>query len=382
MKRSVLIIVALGLLLFAQAAQADWSPAKRLTWTSADSFNPAIARDSQDAIHVVWDDSTPGNQEIYYRRSTDGGVTWNPVQRLTWTTGWSYRPAIAIDSSDVIHVVWDDGTPGNSAVYYKKSTNGGETWSAVKRLTWTSGNSLFLTIAVDSSEALHIAWIDSTPGNDEIYYKRSTDGGANWSAVKRLSWTSGNTWYPSVAADSGMAIYVAWTEYSPSDNEIHYRTSADRGETWGAVKRLTWTSGYSFNPDVAVDSSDATHVVWDDDTVGADEIYYRGSADGGASWSPMKRLTWTTGTSNYPAVAAGPSNTIHVVWHEAVMGSEEIYYKKSVDGGAAWGPATMLNWTSSWSYTPDLVIDAGSTVHVVWSDAKSGNYEIYYRKGN
>jgi len=381
-ERFLTLLLTAGLFCLTCDVLADWSPTKRLTWTSADSFNPAIAKDSYGTIHVVWDDSTAGNAEIYYRKTTDGGTTWSPVQRLTWTTGWSYRPAIAIDSNDAVHVVWDDGTPGNSAVYYKKSTDSGDTWGTVRRLTWTSGNALFVSVAVDSGDALHIAWNDSTPGNDEICYKKSTDGGGSWSATKRLSWTSGNTWYPSVAADSGTAIYVAWTEYSPSDNDIHYRISADGGDTWGTAKRLTWTSGYSFNPDVVVDSSDTVHIIWQDDTVGADEIYYRQSADGGASWSPMKRLTWTTGNSNYPAIAIGPGDTIHIVWHDAVMGSEEICYKKSTDGGATWSTTKMLNWTALWSYTPDLVIDAGSTVHVVWSDAKSGNYEIYYRKGN
>ena len=109
-ERFLIILLAAGLFCLTCDVLADWTPAKRLTWTSADSFNPAIARDSQDAIHVVWDDSKSGNAEVYYRKSTDGGVSWNPVQRLTWTTGWSYRPAIAVDSNDVIHVVWDDST--------------------------------------------------------------------------------------------------------------------------------------------------------------------------------------------------------------------------------------------------------------------------------
>jgi hypothetical protein len=29
------------------------------------------------------------------------------------------NPAMAIDSSDTIHVVWNDDTPGNTEIYYK-----------------------------------------------------------------------------------------------------------------------------------------------------------------------------------------------------------------------------------------------------------------------
>ncbi len=54
-----------------------------------------------------------------YKGSTDEGATWSAAQRLTWTSGWSYFPAIAIDSSNTIHVVWYDDSLGNYEIYYK-----------------------------------------------------------------------------------------------------------------------------------------------------------------------------------------------------------------------------------------------------------------------
>lgn len=49
-------------------ALADWSAAKRITWTSGFSSSPAIAVGSTDTLHVVWADPTPGNWEIYYKK--------------------------------------------------------------------------------------------------------------------------------------------------------------------------------------------------------------------------------------------------------------------------------------------------------------------------
>jgi hypothetical protein len=127
MKRTGLMIIGLGFFFFTQAAQADWTPAKRLTWNSGISQYPAIALDSLGRLHVVWSDDTPGNKEIYYKKSTDGGTTWLPNQRLTWNSGGSKWPAIAIDSSDNLHIVWEDTTltPGNGEIYYRQSTDGG-----------------------------------------------------------------------------------------------------------------------------------------------------------------------------------------------------------------------------------------------------------------
>jgi len=75
-----------------------WSSTKRLTWNSGYSYDPAIATDPSGNIHVVWYDSTSGNTEIYYKRSTDGGSTWQLTKRLTWNSGESRYPAIATDS--------------------------------------------------------------------------------------------------------------------------------------------------------------------------------------------------------------------------------------------------------------------------------------------
>jgi len=94
--------------------------AKRLSWTSGVSFSPVIAVDSSDNLHLVWDDDTPGNFEIYYKKSTDGGATWTANKRLTWTSSYSWNPSVAVDSSGNVHVVWEDDTPGNWEIYYKR----------------------------------------------------------------------------------------------------------------------------------------------------------------------------------------------------------------------------------------------------------------------
>ena len=81
----------------------------------AQSTRPAIAV-SGNTVHVVWDDNTPGNFDILYRRSTNGGVSFTePIKNLSSNTGISFQPAIAVSGSNV-HVVWEDETSGNSDI--------------------------------------------------------------------------------------------------------------------------------------------------------------------------------------------------------------------------------------------------------------------------
>jgi BNR repeat-like domain len=378
MKRMGLMIAALVLFLFAQLAQADWIASRRLTWTSGDSTVPSITVGLGNTIHVVWYDNTPGNEEIYHKRSTDGGQTWGVAKRLTWTSGISRNPAIATDSSGGIHLVWQDDTPGNLEIYYKRSTDGGTTWSAAKRLTWTSSISQNPAIATDSSGGIHLVWGDYTPGNPEIYYKRSTDGGTTWSAAKRLTW-SGKAVDPTIATGSSNTVHLVWTDGTPGNPEIYYKRSTDGGTAWSAAKRLTWTSGQSFYPALATASSGGIHVVWSDDTPGNREVYYKRSTDGGATWSAAKRLSWTTDISECPDIAIDSSDTVHVAWDENALANDEIYYRTSTNGGATWSAVTRLTWNSGDSRLPAIAIDSSDAVHIVWEDDTPGNYEIYYR---
>jgi len=379
---SLIILLAAGLSFLAPEALADWSAAQRLTWTSGDSAFAAVAVDSSDAIHVVWHDSTPGNMAIYYKRSEDGGATWGPSQRLTWTSGEAYFPDMAIDSSDTIHLVWADSTPGDSEIYYKRSADGGATWSSVKRLTWTSGNSSFPVISLDSTDAVHVVWSDTTPGHNEIYYKRSTDGGSTWGSAQRITWSSSSSESPDITMDSGGDIHVVWSQYVVANPEIYYKTSLDEGSTWSTAQRLTWASGSSSRPAIAVDSNDALHVVWSDYLPGNPEIYYRASADGGATWNPVKRLTWTSSNSYVPAIAIDSADIMYVVWYDETPGNYEIYYKLSKDRGTVWSTTKRLTWTSGTSSLPAMAFDSGGIAHVVWNDETPGNREIYYKNGN
>lgn len=327
MKRMRLTLLAVGIFIFSQAAQAAWEPAQRLTWNSGYSNNPAIAVDSSGHIHLVWQDYTPGNSEIYYKKSTDEGATWSSNRRLTWTTADSWAPDLAVDSSGNPHVVWQENLTENREIFYLRSTDGGDTWSASQRLTWNSGNSSIPNVAVDPSGNPHVSWHDKTPGNEEIYYKKSTDGGASWPAGQRLTWNAGVSGYPQIALASSTYLTVVWSDSTPGNRETYCKRSTDGGATWLASQRLSWNSGDTWTLALVVDSSKCYHLVWRDTTPGNSEVYYRKST-GGSVWSAIERLTWTSGECLALDISVGPSDIVHVVYDNDEAGNAEIYYKR------------------------------------------------------
>ncbi len=382
MKRLGILMVGLAVAFFVQSAQAQWTPAKRLTWTAGWSEWPALAVDTQGNLHAVWADNTTGYFEVYYRRSGDGGTTWTATRRLTWASSFFGSVAVAVDSADNIHVVWQDGPPGNGEIYYKKSTDSGAGWTANKRLTWNSGSSEDPAIAVDSMGNLHVVWEDYTPGECEIYYKKSTDGGVTWMANQRLTWTPASSWHTAVATHWSGGLYVVWEEYFDGSNEVYFRKGTIGGATWSASQQVIFTPGNSSVPALAVDFSGNLHLAWMDDTPGDIEIYYRKSTDSGVSWTIAQRLTWTTGYSDSPGLSVDSSGNPYVVWEDDASGKEEIYCRKSADGGVTWAASQRLTWNAGYSIGPAIAVDSSGIPHVLWWDDTPGNFEIYYKRGN
>lgn len=380
MKKVFLLVTAI---IAANLAWAQWESDVRLTndpGVSNTSYNNAwcIAA-SGDTVHVVWFDDRDLNQEIYYKRSTDGGLSWGPDIRLTNAADWSYSPSIVVSGSTV-HVVWSDFR--NSSVileiYYKRSEDGGSTWGADTRLTEANSYAEFPSMAISGS-VLHVVWTDyrDQPGDYDIYYKRSTDGGLNWGPDLRLSDDPAYSGFPSVAA-SGSVVHVLWEDQKDGNGEIYYKRSTDEGVTWGPEVRLTNNPFDSWDPCVSLNNSEV-HVVWmDKRDGGAYEIYYKRSTDGGLTWGSDTRLTNATGDSKYPNIIVSDS-IVHVVWQDKRDVNQEIYYKESTDGGSTWEEDVRLTNATYASQNASVAV-SGSAVHVVWYDMRNMNEEIYYKR--
>ncbi len=374
------IIYTLAFLAFISMTNAQWQPDVRLTNAPGHSYtsynNAWCVAANGNILHAVWNDNRDGNTEIYYKRSTDAGLTWGADTRLTNDTNWSEYPSIAVSGS-LVHIVWSDIRNGfpNDEIYYKRSTDGGVTWGTDTRLTNATSSSMFPSVAVTGS-VVHVVWMDGRDGNDEIYYKYSSDAGVSWGSDTRLTNNTANSDYPSIAV-SGSLISVVWEDTRNGNDEIYYKRSTDGGVTWGADTRLTSNSADSWYPSVA-ESGTVVYVVWLDRRDGNNEIYYKCSTDGGMNWEPDTRLTNNTANSYLPSIAVSGS-LVHVVWEDYRDDDSEIYYKCSTDGGLTWGADTRLtNYTGLSKYSSIAV--SGSLVHVVWEDTRDGNYEIYYKR--
>lgn len=363
-----------------RTSQAQWQADLRLTNDVASSYTAnnnawAIATNG-NVVHVVWYDLRDTNSEIYYKRSTNGGSNWSADTRLTLNAAISMNPSVAFSGTNV-YVVWQDTRNGstNTEIYFKMSTDEGLTWGADTRLSNNSAFSTSPSLAASAS-FLYVVWCDGRNGNNgEVYYKFSTNGGTNWSSDLRLTNDTVVTNYPSVAI-SGSVVHVAWYDERAGNPEIFYKRSTAGDTAWGTDVRLTNNSASSIFPSISASGS-AVHVVWYDDRDGNNEIYYKNSTDAGLTWEKDTRLTVNPGLSYNPSIAVSDSS-VSVVWVDITDGNKEIYYKHSSNAGKIWSPDKRLTNDQFDSYF-NSVSASGSIVNVAWVDTRDGNAEIYFK---
>jgi hypothetical protein len=272
-RRGFLVIFLIAELFFLNRNVQPCSGNQKLTWISGNSFDPAISIDRSDSIYVAWGNRRTRNFKVYYKKSIDGGKTWSVAKKLIWHSDYSWEAATAKDSNNNIHVVWHDRTSGNYEIYYMRATDKGVTWSEPMRLTWSKGNSMDPAIAIDSDNNIHIVWCDDVSGNYEIYYKKNNAKGKNWTSANRLTWSSGDSYSPTLAIDSNNNIHVIWYDNISGKSEIYYKKSTDGGSTWTDTRRLTWTVGASSVSALAIDPNDSIQIVCEDDNPNNCDIF-------------------------------------------------------------------------------------------------------------
>jgi hypothetical protein len=116
---------------------------KNLSNNTGDSVYAQITS-YKNNVYTVWQDNViskdPLNYDILMRKSNDEGATYSDVVNLSNNTGFSEHPQIAVSGNNV-YVVWIDNTSGNREIYFVRSTDGGATYDNIINLSMNTKDS-------------------------------------------------------------------------------------------------------------------------------------------------------------------------------------------------------------------------------------------------
>jgi hypothetical protein len=185
------------------------------------------------------------NDELYIRKSTDGGSSFGSpvfIRDFSSIPGRVANTAVrvfsilsaAVDPNDgTIYVVWSSyGSDGYTSILLVSSADGGQTWSNPKIVNDDNGKSdhFMPAVTVGRDGVVHFAWLDrrDDPSNTayNIYYTRSFDHGRTFEPNVRVSAQSSNSNelpdptfigdYIGISVDAANRVHVAWNGVGPS----------------------------------------------------------------------------------------------------------------------------------------------------------------------
>ncbi len=347
---------------------ASWSSTRVLnSYALADTINddlPKLATDRDGVWMCVWQKSDPRDgttvdSDLVYSRSLDNGVNWSFARDLNANavteTRFNSEPVIATDGGSDWIVAWHSNQPmvgeieigPDDDILYATSGDDGLSWSETRFLNTDadvdSAVDRRTSIAWVEESTFIVAWdsVERSGPDADIYFSRTTDAGANWSAPAALHADAsggGHDYGVQLTVESPSAVGAIW--YSNrnrlstlSDFDIFLVRSTNGGVSWSSPiivnSNATSDSDVDTFPSIGSSPEGKWVAVWRSETnlggtIGADrDLFISCSEDSGQTWSAVEVLNDTAG------IDGGAFDS----------GSEVIY-----DGDGGW----IVVWVSQW----------------------------------
>lgn len=312
---------------------------------------PTIARSprSPGTIALVHRVDRPGFSAVL-ERSTNGGRSWTRTP-LPLPAGLDrpYAPDVAFARDGTLYVTYvnlagSGNVPDN--LWISKSADGGRTLSAPVRI---AGKLTFQArLAVDGKGTVHVTWLQADSvglltlagAPAPVVATQSTDGGRTFTPPQRVSDPARElVGAASPVIDGKGRLAVLYEDFNGDRRDFEnlegppwdkpFRLVITRPTPSGAFATGVQLEGnvvptrrfLAFLPDfpsLAAGSGETLYVAWSDGRNGDEDVFLRRSADGGQTWSAAVRVNDNPkgdGTSQYlPTVAVAPDGRVDVIY--------------------------------------------------------------------
>jgi hypothetical protein len=303
---------------------------------------PSVTVSPDNHVHLVWN-SWEG---IYHSRAYAG----RPATAQAWSApqiigqGECETPHLVIAPDDSLCVAYFCTGP-DGGIFFTRSEDAGTSWGEPQSV-WgpfppqqLPDRSEVVHLAIDSDQVLHVVWVDlisdpsSTYGSG-VFYSRSLDFGATWATPWRVDedWAEMGTpdkpdWFASLSVDQEGVLHVLWSasyQDGPSCARQH-RLSRTGGASWTPRRRvLPPLEGCLGWMNMVSDSTGTLHVVTiarnaagEESTIG---LYHSRWTDG--SWTPPVLVPGVVGLTedwrekglDRPRAVISEGAILNVVW--------------------------------------------------------------------
>ena len=346
------------------------------------SFFPTIISDAAGGVHVFWDETMEGPRgtQLWVDYAYWNGETWTgPIDVFIGTAEWesAWGAQAAIDDNGILHTVWIDGFRLKYAQRHVSSPISTRSWTGQIVLAVSTGRIGPTAIALDDTDILHVLYYDAGAEEPGIYYLRSENGGTNWEAPVLISEPkTTSTWSQALQRDIfdllpvGDTLHAAWIQ----DSKVYYSRGLARGREWSdsqVLQAANW-------PNLVVLDDRSLLLLATGTLPGDNTICYKlqnTSQDGGFTWNArhilMPHIRGCLGVINVVRAYDGSRHLITSAYRSEDLQLLGIYYSRW--GGSDWQVPERATWSglSNESFGtqidfPQATISTGNILHVVF----------------
>lgn len=302
-----------------------------ITWHT----DPVIGVDDSGHVHMLIQYSAT---LMKHYLSRDGGETWDDTVQVNTYLGVD-KPWMVVNGNE-IYITWQQ-VAGEVGIWLAKSTDYGASFT--DNHIWE--RRYINALGMDENENLHLMLVSLPSG---VYYRKSTDHGDTWMPEVYLGeWVYYSSYGDRAPINSitarGNVVFGTWVDNGNGSWDVLGVRSTDGGTTWSApfvVNDITdggQCKGWSH-----FDMYGGLHVIyyhtpdWPTNTSSSFELRYQYSPDSGATFYPSIRVTDTTFMSmddfmGEYHICVSDSHYLHTIWTDGRNGDDnDLYYSRAL----------------------------------------------------
>jgi hypothetical protein len=292
-------------------AGTGWGTAELVeTDNTGDAGRPQVAVDPNRNAVAVWRQSD-GTYNIWSNLYV-AGTGWGTAELIETNAGHADYPQVAVDTSGNAAAVWEqhDGTRSN---IWSNRYVAGTGWGTAELIEMDAGFASSPQVAVDPNGNAVAVWYQDDGTRYNIWSNRYV-AGTGWGTAELIETdNTGDARRPQVTVDPNGNAVAVWKQDDGTYNIWSNRYVAGTG--WGTAELIEMDASYAEDPQVAVDTSgNAVAVWWQND--GTRDNIWSNRYVAGTGWGTAELIETNAGGARWPQVAVDTSGNTVVVWQQ------------------------------------------------------------------